>query len=247
MCYYYSPLHKKESIVPFLTEYERQQHPFARLIPKAVWEDVFSNQLGELELALMNATAEDARAFPTRIPYLLLGDAEKQRCILALIFSKHSERSFWTDLSGRPEFYILLLQVLDNAALKGYLPVINRLIELAPDKMPAMLQACEYLAFRNAASSGHLPIISRLIELAPDKVQDMLGANDYEAFRHNAPEGYLPVMQRLIDELAPDNVPAMVQAYDYGAFRNAASNGHLPVMRRLIDLAPDKVQAMVQS
>ena len=228
------------SFLRFASEEERLEHPFARLIPKVVWDEVFLNQLDELELGLMAAPAEDARIRLASESYSSLRGLERQRCLLALLFSEPPKGQLFYERSMAIELHGLFL----NAASTGHLPVINRLIEIAPDKVQEMVAARFYEAFCNAAINGHLPVINRLIEIAPDKVQEMVAANGYEAFRSAAYNGHLPVINRLI-ELAPDKVQAMVSANGYVAFRNAASTGHLPVINRLIEIAPDKVQEMV--
>ena len=188
----------------------------------------------------MAASAEDARIRFASESYSSLSALEKQRCLLALLFSEPRKGQLFYERS----MVIELHGLFRNAATNGHLPVINRLIELAPDKVQEMVEADGYEAFCNAATNGHLPVINRLIEIAPDKVQAMVAAYGYEAFRSAATNGHLPVINRLI-EIAPDKAQAMVAARGYEAFSNAATNGHLPVINRLIEIAPDKVQEMV--
>ena len=170
------------ALLRFASEEERLEHPFARLIPKVVWEEVFLNQLDELELSLMAASAQDARIRLASESYTSLSVLEKQRCLLALLFSEPPKGQLLYERSMAIEFY----GFFGDAVSKGHLPVINRLIEIAPDKVQEMVAARFYEAFCNAAINGHLPVINRLIEIAPDKVQEMVAANGYEAFRSAA-------------------------------------------------------------
>jgi hypothetical protein len=249
------------ALLSFASEEERQRHAFARLIPKVVWEEVFSNQLTEFELSLMAVPAEEARIRLVSESYSSLSFQKKQRCLCALLFSEPPKGQLFYESSMVRELHGLLR----DAATNGHLPVINRLIEIAPDKdkvqemvaagygafwqaasnsyllfinrlkVQEMVAAYDYEAFRNAAEKGHLPVINRLIEIAPDKVQEMVAADHYEAFRFAAKNGHFPVINRLI-EIAPDKVQEMVAADHYEAFRKAASYGHLPVINRLQEM-----------
>ena len=132
------------------------------------------------------------------------------------------------------------------AAFGGHLPVMERLMVLAPDNVQDMVRADNFGAFREAARGGHLPVMERLTVLAPDNVQDMVRADNFYAFRNAAYGGHFDIMERLM-VLTPDNVQDMVRADDFGAFGWAAHGGHLPIMERLMVLAPNNVQDMVRA
>ena len=116
------------------------------------------------------------------------------------------------------------------AAQNGHLNIINRLVELAPDKIQDMIIAKNYEAFCKAAKNGHLNIINRLVELAPDRTQDMIE----KAFLGAAQGGNLHIIERFI-ELAPDKIQDMIEE----GFSNAAKNGHLHIIEGLIKLIPE--------
>ncbi len=147
------------ALLRFASEEERLEHPFARLIPKVVWEEVFLNQLDEFELSLMAASAEDARMRASESYYSLSG-LGKQRCLLALLFSEPRKGQLFYERSMAIELH----GVFRYAAYKGHLPVINRIVEMAPDKVQEMVAARGYVAFCNAAYNRDLPVINRLID-----------------------------------------------------------------------------------
>ncbi len=113
------------------------------------------------------------------------------------------------------------------AASSGHLPVLDRLMELAPEDVSLMIEAERYAAFTIAAGCGHLSVLNRLVELAPDRVSLMIKSGDYgdfcdySAFRIAASRGHLPVLDRLM-ELAPDLASLMMAANDYAAFSTLA-------------------------
>jgi len=160
---------------------------------------------------------------------------------------------------GKPNFLEVLItdknarldilnyfKACNSAAKCGHIPILERLIVLAPDHVQGMIEDDDYSVFRLAAQNGHLLVLERLIELAPDRVQAMIQADNYFSFRKAAQYGHLPVLERLI-VLAPDRVQAMIEKYNYSAFRLAAENGRPLVLERLIELAPDHVQAMIKA
>ena len=231
----------------FESEIDRKNHPVAGLIPLLIWRDFFGRELSDIEQEMM-ASPDSARALLMSEQYYQLSVPLKERCLLALLFAHPNEGSLFNGLNQEPIFLELVRRddysVFGISAGYGHLLVMNRLIELAPAKLDAMVEARNYSAFSDAAKNGHLPVMNRLIELLSDKVDAMVADYEYAAFRDAARNGHLPVMNRLI-ELAPDKVDAMVAADDYAAFRSAAGSGHLLVMNRLIELAPDKVGNMV--
>ena len=128
----------------------------------------------------------------------------------------------------------------------GLFDIMDRLVEIAPNQLKAIIPEENYALFRQAAFDGRLAVMEQLIALVPDQVQAMIQANKYAAFVEAAGNGHLAVMERLM-ELAPDQVQAMIKAGDYYAFVEAAGHGHLAVMERLMELAPDQVQAMIKA
>jgi hypothetical protein len=102
------------------------------------------------------------------------------------------------------------------AAKHGHLSVmeclIEKLTELAPDKVQEMIAARDYEAFFRAAGNAHLPVMERLMALAPDKVQEMIAAGDYLAFRWAVRNGRLPVVNHLLQFAS---VFAYAEAHDH--------------------------------
>ncbi len=115
------------------------------------------------------------------------------------------------------------------AASSGHLPVLDRLMELAPEDVSLMIEAERYAAFTIAAGCGHLSVLNRLVELAPDRVSLMIKSGDYgdfcdySAFRMAASRGHLPVLDRLV-ELAPELASLMIAANGYAALSSLALN-----------------------
>ena len=129
----------------------------------------------------------------------------------------------------------------------GLFDIMDRLVEIAPNQLKAIIPEENYALFRQAAFDGRLAVMEQLIALVPDQVQAMIQANKYAAFVEAAGNGHLAVMERLM-ELAPDQVQAMIKAGDYYAFVEAAGHGHLAVMERLIGQStPYRVQEMIQA
>jgi len=178
--------------------------------------------------------------------FLSLGEQE----ILHLA-SLFGNLSFFNDITEsleniRDQINAQDFKAFREASRGGHLPVIDRLIQLAPADVQNMFNAGDFEAFRNAACGGHLPVIDRLIQLAPADVQNMVNAGDFEAFRNAACGGHLPVIDHLI-QLAPADVKNMIHAENFQAFRAAAYGGHLAVIERLIQLVPAEVPNMIEA
>ncbi|MBI5448149.1 MAG: hypothetical protein HY939_05420 [Gammaproteobacteria bacterium] len=138
---------------------------------------------------------------------------------------------------------------LELAALGGHLAFMNRLVDLAGDKLQDMIAYGNFSAFRQAAWGGHLAVINRLADLAGDKLQDMIAVYHFSAFVSAVSHGHLAVINRLI-ELAGDKLQDMIQDViiaqpHASAFYQAAAGGHLAVINRLVELAGDKLQDMI--
>ncbi|WP_133130802.1 ankyrin repeat domain-containing protein [Legionella yabuuchiae] len=127
-----------------------------------------------------------------------------------------------------------------QAADCGHLPIMEHLMQLAPDNVQAMIAADDYAAFRQAADCGHLPVMERLMQLAPDKVQTMIAANNYRAFHYAALNGHLSLIERLMELVPEEKKQTIIAAGNYSAFRAAAANGHLPVIKLLVELVPEE-------
>ncbi|VEG90956.1 ankyrin repeat domain-containing protein [Legionella spiritensis] len=134
------------------------------------------------------------------------------------------------------EAVFILNSVFLWAAENGDLDVLNRLVELAPDQVAAMVAEKSCQAFKRAAENGHLNVLNLLVELAPDQAAMMVAADDYYAFRLAAENGHLDVLHCLV-ELAPDQIVEMVAAWNYEAFRQAAIKGHTSVVRYLLQFS----------
>ncbi|RUR05640.1 ankyrin repeat domain-containing protein [Legionella sp. km772] len=165
-------------------------------------------------------------------------------CVAVLLGRPAWIRSF---LVGQTNSYIedINVELFCLAAAQGHLDIMERLMQLAPDKVQEMIAAEKYGAFFSAAEQGHLDIMERLMQLAPDKVQEMIAAGDYRAFFSAAEQGHLDIMERLM-QLAPGMVEEMIAAEDYRIVCLAAEQDRLGIMERLMQLDPDKVQVMAK-
>ena len=122
-----------------------------------------------------------------------------------------------------------------HAAHGGYLDVIERLIELTPnkDEVQDMVCADNFSAFQWAANGGHLDVVERLIVLAPNRIQNMVSADNHRAFREAAFRRNPHTIERL---MAFPKVFAYAEMHrrEYGCFVQHFTNNLLVNLRQEI-------------
>ncbi|HBD7142664.1 TPA: hypothetical protein KKW64_001533 [Legionella pneumophila] len=212
-----------------LENYEND--PKIRLIPWALWENLFQHFISVYELSLMTLSYKEA----IHIFLPKTKNKEQLRQLLCLYYAHfdRNDKQFWCDVHKKG---IKSEVICCAAAITGCSSALDTIsLSLIPDEIVKMIQAENYYAFRLAAENGHLHVLNRLCELAPTEVMAMIQAENYHAFRLAAETGHLHVLNRLC-ELAPTEATAMIQAENYYAFRWAAvGRGHHNVINFLLD------------
>ena len=126
------------------------------------------------------------------------------------------------------------------AATKGYLNLVNRLLEISEVRKNA---AVEYnLALIMAAMNGQLEVVNRLLEI--DAVMANAAAEDNETLEWVAMYGDLKVVNRL---LKINEVRANTAVDDNQALRMAAFHGHLEVVNRLLEINEVSANAAISN
>lgn len=137
-----------------------------------------------------------------------------------------------------------------NAIIFGQFHILNRFMELFPDKVQAMFEANNFESFRRADLNGTLSVIKFLIEHAPnyDIVQAMIAVNHFEVFHRAVADGSFAIVKYLLLHVSnQDVVQALIEANNFHVFYQAVIRGSLDMVRYLIELAShwDGVQAMI--
>ena len=129
------------------------------------------------------------------------------------------------------------------AAANGNLDVIDKLIDIAPKKVSAMVSANNFEAFRNAAANDHVNVIEKLITIAPKKVSAMVRADNFEAFRNAAFRGHANVIDKLISLCQNETQPNIsnkglftLTLAAYNAFIDAIKNFFTPPPIKIMDM-----------
>ena len=232
----------------FASEEQRLFDPLVSLIPKAVWDDVFSKRLDDIELDLIKASSQDLRILLTEAPYVSLSDSTIiHRCFIALLFCKPLDSLTFNNLMQKRRHSSIFEAAFMLASKNDHLAVIERLIALSSETVEKIMVENGHTVILNVTSNGHLSLMERLMELVPQSVQDMYGFRYYfGAFITAATKGDLLVINRLMS-LPPHIVQDLLFEDDYSGFAVAAAQGHLPIIERFIDFVPDEVQNMVEA
>jgi len=216
-----------------MPEKKRMQHPQAKLIPGAVWSEIFRYEIANFELKLMSMPPHELRAKLIEMKDNLC-DEEKLKSLFCCAYKEPVLNDAF------------LHEMCDAIQLPSYVRValwavtgrIGFLIEIFNSEREKYI---DDLAFKLTAGVGHLDVMNELMRLAPTRVQEMIAANQFGAFVAAAEGGHLDVMRELM-RLAPTRVQEMIAAKGFIAFGAAADDGHLDVMNELMRLAPECAQ-----
>lgn len=138
---------------------------------------------------------------------------------------------------------IITVRALDSPVRAGNLTLLNRLIELVPNKIHELMTADHFDACRVAIIFGKLDVFKRLITfLTPDEIRLVIAKNNFEPFSKAASSGYLEMINFLIT-LAPEETQNMVRGLS-GEF---IDRGRVHVFKRLLELAPEQVYAIIEA
>ncbi|KAJ5937238.1 hypothetical protein N7454_004893 [Penicillium verhagenii] len=123
--------------------------------------------------------------------------------------------------------------ILQAAAEKGHLQVVNTLIQKNADINAAPAIYAGRTALQAAAEGGHLEVVNRLIQENANINAAPAGYSGRTALQAAAERGRLEVVNRLIQENADVNA-ALAETDGRTALQAAAEWGHLQVVNRLI-------------
>ena len=227
----------------FDSEVKRLQHPLAKLIPKNLWNLMFSEEIDPLQLSLLQTPISE---FITN-PQLINTKRNKASQAWICIFLANPDASTDQLIQAATLLKLSNYQLFFFASTLGSLAILQVIFSrLTATAIRELIQADNYYVFRFAASNGQLEVMLHLEKQAPELVKEMIRAKDYNAFRHAASHGQFEVMLHL-EKQAPELIQDMIQAGNYYAFRFAASLGQLEMLLHLEKLAPELVQEMTQA
>lgn len=177
-----------------LENYEKD--PKIRLIPWALWENLFQHFISVYELSLMTLSYKEA----IHIFLPKTKNKEQLRQLLCLYYAHfdRNDKQFWCDVNKKG---IKSEVICCAAAITGCSSALDTIsLSLMPDEIVKMIQAENYHAFRLAAENGHLHVLNRLCELAPTEATAMIQSENYYAFRWAAVgRGHHNVINFLLD------------------------------------------------
>lgn len=177
-----------------LENYEKD--PKIRLIPWALWENLFQHFISVYELSLMTLSYKEA----IHIFLPKTKNKEQLRQLLCLYYAHfdRNDKQFWCDVHKKG---IKSEVICCAAAITGCSSALDTIsLSLMPDEIVKMIQAENYHAFRLAAENGHLHVLNRLCELAPTEATAMIQSENYYAFRWAAVgRGHHNVINFLLD------------------------------------------------
>jgi ankyrin repeat protein len=229
----------------FSNKDQRNQHPQARLIPEAVWSEVFRNDSFPDSLcSWMNMSYEELKEQSMSVP------SEEKNMVWIAIAISHPTLKNQQLIEIGEHWGLSALELLNLAVMVGddpkHLELVTSLSQKTPYSNTPLSNYC--LIIQRSAKCGHLKTLEYFIELiesnTPDKLQDLIAADNFYAFRETASYGHLDVLKYL-EKKAPDTLQDMIAADSFYAFRVAASYGHLDVLKYLEKKEPDKLQDMI--
>ena len=229
----------------FKSEKERLDHPYAKLIPIALWKDVdfFQRELTESNMYFFTNPIE----LSLSKQHIHLNKRQKKcALIIFLILNpnlKPNQLLTFADMHPR----ITKQQLFQCAAALGLVGFLESMQTKHNSEytIKQKIMADDYCAFRIAAENCHLDTMKWLVAQAPGELEEMIDANCYEAFRDATANGRLDIMEWLVSQ-APDKLMWMIKANFYAAFSLAAINGHLEVLQWLAAKAPNELEAMIK-
>lgn len=250
----------------FDSENKRLDDPQARLIPKFIWDEFFTNSMMTTdEIQLMQCpesriidtlNAAIVKLFPLSsiINKPDLNDnpnarIQCQRLWLCLALSQPPKNAtiliealFKLGLTEE-ETFVLSTQI-------GHIEFINQLFK-KPNLAPLeMISANDYKAFRAAASSGQFYIIKKFLDFIPkEKHQEMI----YSAYKHaTSDNAYLNanVMKGVMEMTSRENLDKMRKAQSYEEYIEHMSGDVRPtddylIVETLLDFLPEDHQPKI--
>lgn len=232
----------------FFNEIQRNQHPQARLIPEAVWSEIFSdNEFPNILISWMSMPYEVLKK-----QLISISDVEKNKVWIAIALSHPSLNNQQLlelgDLLGLCNSELLnLVVMLGNDT--NHLELLKRYSQKEFNEIDSFTVDKNYsLRIQRVAKLGYLNTLEYLIETIEPKVtrsqlQDMI---TYAAFQGAAERGHLAIL-KFLETKVSDKLHDMIEAQNYYAFRWAANQGHLAVLRYLESKMPEKLQDMIKA
>ncbi len=134
------------------------------------------------------------------------------------------------------------------SARDGQLPILERMIELAPHQLEDMLKANWFAALRFSADKNHIEIFERIFKLMSDK-KIIIRESVWESIFKNAVfKNHLNIINR-VAELVPEYIEEILEGEDsYEVYHDIVGNSFaIDVIERFIQLAPQIQDKMLSS
>lgn len=226
----------------FDSEEERLKHPYASLIPYALWKHshLFNEQLSNQNALLMSSTLS---TFSNNKICLRYHSSQNQLTAWLAILLRHSKSTADVLLTVMQNLSLPASITFQGAIITGRMDIVNLLELKDPDIIRAVAE--NQAMFAMAASCDQLSSLKWLVENFPQHKQAFLQADQGGALEWAARHGNL-AMLNWFKEIMGEELVTLISTNRYRCFALACYTGQLDTLKWFEKLAPHLLEMMIK-
>lgn len=222
----------------FLTELQRQRHPYAGLIPKKIWALDFEQQLTSSEVELM-----------TSMPHLIQFNSMKWRkntvylCFLHA-YPKIAPKEFFKRIEWTHESIHYALKAICKS---NRLDLLKYMANYFPGEFQLHLEFNRFSLLLEAVRGYSFKIIKSLFSLYQGDVVDVLHASEYDVLMSCSRRPHFKT--QLFDfllSLKPYEFNEIPAKKRFTLFNSAILNGNIPLIHCILALWPQGAELLLR-